>query len=94
MQQGDSSRKGQRIVVVHTAGSWTEALVVRGLLESAGIASPALGDGDPSSLPDVMPFLHGIEIYALESEAEGARKLIAEYLREAEQGGEDAGEEA
>jgi hypothetical protein len=94
MQQDDASRKSQRIVVVHTAGSWTEAMVVRGLLESAGIASPALGDGDPSPLPDVTPFLHGIEIYALESEAERARKLIGEYLSESETGGEDSEENA
>jgi Putative prokaryotic signal transducing protein len=93
MQQGDSSLKGQRIVVVHTAGSWAEAMVVRGLLESAGIASPVLGDGDPSALPDVTPFLHGIEIYALESEAQRARKLIEEYLEDTEQGPDESGEQ-
>lgn len=99
MQQGDSSLKGQRIVVVHTAGSWTEAMVVRGLLESAGIASPSLGDGDPSALPDVTPILHGIEIYALESQAEQAQKMIEEYLSETgeeaeaeDDGGDEAGE--
>lgn len=78
---------------MHTAGSWTEAMVVRGLLESAGIASPALGDGDPSPLPDVTPFLHGIEIYALESEAERARNLIEEYLSEEGGNKEETGEE-
>ena len=55
-------------------------MVVRGLLESSGIPSPALGDGNPSTMQDLFPTLSGIEIYALESQAERARKVIAEHL--------------
>jgi hypothetical protein len=80
MQQPDLYPKDERIVVVHMAESWTEAVVVRGLLESAGIPSPALGDGNPSPLPDLAAIFHGIEIYALESQAAQARQVIAEYL--------------
>lgn len=68
---------GEPIAVVYLASCWTEAVVVRGLLESAGISSPALGDGYPA---DLSPLYGTIEIYALESQAEAARKIIAEYL--------------
>ncbi len=88
MQHSDPSPAREAIVVVHVARSWAEAVVVRGLLENCGIASPDLGDGNPSQLPSLGSFLYGIEIYALESQAERARQLIAEYLAGA---GEDAG---
>lgn len=65
------------IAVVYTAYSWIEAVVVRSLLESAGIASPALGDGN---LPDMAFVSLGIEIYALESQKERARQVIADHL--------------
>lgn len=94
MQQDDRFFKmgrhtGERISVVYTAGSWIEAVVVRGLLESAGIESPALGDGN---LPEITPMFSGIEIYTLESQAERARQLIAEHLRTAEDLDEVSGE--
>jgi hypothetical protein len=77
----------ERIVVVYTAVTWIEAMVVRGLLESAGIPSPALGDGNPT---DPSLTLQGIEIYSLASQAEEAKRVIAEHLREeAFEGGED-----
>jgi hypothetical protein len=80
MQQDYSLPTGEPIVVVYTAATWMEAVVVRGLLESSGIPSPALGDGNPSTMQDLFPTLSGIEIYALESQAERARKVIVEYL--------------
>jgi hypothetical protein len=94
MQQDDFSiPKGppnaEPITVVYTAGSWIEAVVVRGLLESAGIESPALGDGN---LPDLTPIFTGIEIYTLESEAARARQLIADHLAGAEDLDEVSGE--
>ena len=46
--QGAGVEIDDRVVVVYTASTWIEAIVVRGLLESAGIPSPALGDGNPS----------------------------------------------
>ena len=75
--------------MVYTAGSWIEAVVVRGLLESAGIESPALGDGN---LPDLTPIFSGIGIYTLESQADRARELIAEHLRTADDLDEVSGE--
>jgi hypothetical protein len=86
MQQDDffipkGPPNAEPIAVVYTAGSWMEAIVVRGLLESAGIESPALGDGN---LPDLTPIFTGIEIYTLESDAARARQLIADHLEGAE----------
>lgn len=81
MQQPDGFLNHERIVVVYTASTWIEAMVVRGLLESAGIPSPALGDGNPS---DPSLTLLGIEIYALASQAEHAKRVIAEHLDEEE----------
>ncbi len=82
MQQEDGSLPrglptNEAITVVHTATSWIEAVVVRGLLDSAGIPSPALGD---AFLPDLAPLYCEIRIYALVSQADEARQVIAEYL--------------
>ncbi len=73
----------ERFVVVHEAGSWAEALVIRGLLESAGIASPPSTATDPFPLRQPPKGMHGVEILALESQAEDARRIIADYLSSA-----------
>jgi hypothetical protein len=84
MQLHDRLPTHERIVVVHTVRSWTEAVVVRGLLMSAGIESPELGNSGVSPMPDLAPLLQGIDIYALESQAEAARRVIADYFAEVE----------
>ena len=88
MQQHDPLPNDEPIVVVHTVRSWTEAIVVRGLLKSSGIESPELGNSGPSPMPDLAPILQGIDIYALASQAEQARRLIAEYFAESAWEGE------
>ncbi|HWG58757.1 MAG TPA: DUF2007 domain-containing protein [Candidatus Acidoferrales bacterium] len=70
-----------RVVVAHTAGSSTEAMVIRALLESSGISSPGSASSDPFPLNEVPEGTHGVEIYVLESRAEEARRIIAEYLQ-------------
>ena len=70
----------ERTVTVHTAGTWTEALVIRGLLESTGIASPGSVSSDPFPLREPPEGTHGTEIVVLESHAEEARRVIAEYI--------------
>jgi hypothetical protein len=57
----------ERVVVAYTAGTAAEAMVIRGLLESAGISSPGSGSNDPFPL--------------LEPRAEEARQLIEEYQK-------------
>jgi hypothetical protein len=70
-----------RVVVVHTAGTATEAVVIRGLLESSGISSPGSVSSDPFPMREAPEGLHGPEILVLESHAADARRIIAEYQK-------------
>lgn len=78
------NRKGasEKAIVVHTAGSMAEAMVIRGLLQSGGIVSPGSVSTDPFPMREPPEGTHGTEIVVLESHAEEARRLIAEYLRD------------
>jgi hypothetical protein len=78
MSQGKS---GERVVVAHTAGTASEAMVIRGLLESAGIHSPGFDSSEPFPLNESPEGTHGSEVYVLESRAKEAKKLIEEYLK-------------
>ena len=57
----------------------TETIVVRSLLESAGIQSPGSVSTDPFPIPENPEGPHNVEIFVLESQADEARKIIAEY---------------
>jgi hypothetical protein len=70
----------ERSVVVHTGGTATEALVIRGLLESAGLISPGSASTDPFPMRDAPEGFHDTEIIVMESQAEAARRIIADYL--------------
>lgn len=72
----------ERAVLVHTAESIPEAMVIRGLLESAGIRSPGSVSSTPFPVSESPTGGRGVEIYALESQANEARTLIEEYLRD------------
>jgi Putative prokaryotic signal transducing protein len=69
----------ERVVIAHVAENATEALVIRGLLESAGIQSPGSVSTDPFPIPENPEGPHNVEIFVLESQADEARKIIAEY---------------
>lgn len=69
-----------RVVVAHTAESSTEAMVIRSLLESAGIETADSQSTDPFPIPENPEEPHNLEIRVLESQADEARKVIAEYL--------------
>lgn len=71
----------EKTVVVHSAGSNTEAMVIRGLLESAGISSPGSSTTDPFPMAEPGDDYHGSDVVVLESQADKARKIIAEYLK-------------
>ena len=71
------------VVVVHYAGTSTEAMVIRSLLESAGIASPATTFTDPYPLRESPKGTHGAEIQVLASQADEARRIIADYVSHA-----------
>jgi hypothetical protein len=70
----------QRTVLVHQAGSSTEAVVIRGLLESAGISSPGSAGSDPFPMREPPEGFRDTDIMVLESQAEDARRVIGEYL--------------
>jgi hypothetical protein len=57
----------------------TEALVIRGLLQSKGIQSPGSVSTDPFPIPENPEGPHNVDIFVLESQADEARKIIAEY---------------
>ena len=83
----------ERVVVVHTAGTLAEAMVIRGLLESEEVRSPGSVSTDPFPLREPPEGSHGVEIYVLESQAEKARRIIAEHLKcgDLDSGGEPEG---
>jgi len=68
----------EKLVKVFDAGQESEALVVKGLLESAGI------DTDMTALDasqDTFPGVGGTIILVREEQAEEARRIIEEYRR-------------
>jgi hypothetical protein len=69
-----------RVVIAHTAGTTSEALVIRALLESAGIRSPGSVSSDPFPADEPREGTHGADVLVLESQAEKARRIIAEYV--------------
>lgn len=83
----------ERVVTVHTAGTTSEAMVIRALLESEGISSPGSVSHDPFPLRETPEGTHGVEVYALESRAEEAKKIIADHLRGAKKTGHGAAAE-
>jgi hypothetical protein len=68
-------------VVVHHAGSATEAMVIRGLLQSAGLSPLDALEGDELLQRETTG---ETEIVVYESEAEDARRIIADYLSSGE----------
>jgi hypothetical protein len=71
----------EELVVAHVADNVTEAMVIRGLLQSAGIDSPGSISSDPFPIPENPEGPHGTEIFVLESQVEEARKVIEEYSK-------------
>jgi hypothetical protein len=68
-------------VLVHTAGTLAEAMVIRSVLQSEGIQSPGSVTSDPFPLRDVPEGTHGVEIYAPASQAREAQRAIEDHLR-------------
>lgn len=70
--------------VIHRAGSPTEAMVIRGLLQSAGIRLPEATGGDPFPVNESHSGEASVEIEVLQSQTEDARRIIADYLASGE----------
>lgn len=77
MHQSKARMTRQPFVVVYEAESGTEAMVLRSLLESAGIQSPQPTPSDPFPLPGGGDLTSDTSILAPVSQAEDARALIA-----------------
>jgi putative signal transducing protein len=71
----------ERLVRVFDTEQEAEAMVVRGLLESAGIDSQF---GENENSPDVLP-VGGMSLLVREEDATAARDIIAEFRRSPEQ---------
>jgi hypothetical protein len=76
VQRNDRPNPNEKLVRVFDTEQESEAMVVRGLLESEGIES------DITSLDaqqDILPGVGGTIILVREEDADKARRLIAEY---------------
>ena len=80
--QPDSHHSKEKVVVAYVAGNAEEAMVIRGLLASNGIYSPGSESTDPFPLNEPLDASHGVDILVLESQAEKARQLIDENIKE------------
>src|SRR5579864_2088436 len=77
----DRNPQREKAVVIHSAGSATEAMVIRGLLESAGISSPGSESTDPFPMNEPREGDHVVDILVRESQSVEARRIIADYLK-------------
>jgi hypothetical protein len=78
----DAPRK-DRVVVAYTAETPAEAMVIRTLLESAGIHSPSPELVNPLELPAGKIGRRLVEICVVESRAQEARQIIEDYVKSA-----------
>jgi hypothetical protein len=77
MEQSKQSASGEPFVVVFEAEDASEAIVLRCLLESAGLESPQPSFTDPFPGAFSSIFTRDTSILARASQAEEARQLIA-----------------
>ena len=78
----------EKLVKIFDSEEESEALVVKGLLDSAGIENDL---ASASLLQDAFPSMGGMIILVREEDVEKARSLIAEYRQQP--GSDDAGDE-
>lgn len=76
----------EKLVKVFDSEDESEAMIVKGLLESAGIDSDLTA---AALLQDVFPGLGGMIILVREEDAETARQLITDYRRPESASGDD-----
>jgi len=73
----------EKLVNVFDAATEAEALVVKGLLESAGIDSDLTAAEDVEHMVHMVPGFGGMVLLVREEDAEKARRLIAEQRQAA-----------
>ena len=74
------SKSHDSTVIVHRATTSTEAMVIRGLLESAGLKVPDFSPGEPFPMHVPPAGMTDGDIVVLSSQADDARRIIADYL--------------
>lgn len=75
------------LVKVYEASTASEALVVRGLLASAGISAPDFGAAEPFPMNEPPEGSHDAEVWVPEPQAEDARRILAEFSNKADASG-------
>jgi hypothetical protein len=90
MEERRQPDPNEKLVKVFDSEEESEAMVVKGLLDSAGIESDL---ASARLLQDAFPGLGGMIITVREEDAEKARSLIAESRRQASGGGADDAED-
>ena len=69
------------LVKVFEAPTASEAMVVRGLLQSAGISAPDFQSAEPFPMNEPPEGWHDAEVWVPESQAEDARRILSEYSK-------------
>ena len=78
----DPHHSQEKVVVAYVAGNAEEAMVIRALLASNGIDSPGSASTDPFPMSEPLDGSHGVDVLVFESQADEARKMIEEYLKD------------
>jgi len=73
-----AAKEHERLVKVFDTEEESEAMVVRGLLESAGIDAIIQNREAPQ---DILPGVGGVVVLVRQEQAEDARETIAEYRK-------------
>lgn len=76
----------EKLVKVFDSEDESEAMIVKGLLDSAGIDSDLTAG---AMVQEMFPGLGGMIILVREQDAEAARQLITDYRRPESDGGDD-----
>ncbi len=69
------------LVKVFEAATASEAMVVRGLLQSAGISSPDFQSAEPFPMNEPPEGWHDAEVWVPKSQAEDARAILSGYSK-------------
>ena len=74
-------RPKEAMALAYTTATATEAMVVRGLLESAGIYAPNPDSAEPFPFNEPSELTRATDIYVPKSRANEARKIIEDYIK-------------
>lgn len=81
MQQHKEGHPQDPVVVIYRAASVSEAVVIRGVLQSAGIQSPADSYTDPFPMNEPPEGFSGTEIQVLASQEADARRILDDFFQ-------------